>query len=93
MSIKANKEERILEILESRAKRSKANADYDLKISLYCKDYGPGEFILPNVDRTWTRITIKDNIKGLSQEETIWKSVALQRYSVDVRILKNRPKG
>lgn len=59
-----------------------------LKISL--SECGAGPLIKQNEDGTWTRITISDNAERIN--EGYYEFVKVERYSVKIDNLKNKPK-
>jgi len=57
------------------------------------KKYGAGEWVIENPQgEGYLKLTITDNLIKLQNGEKIWKSANFTRHSIEVKILKNKPK-
>lgn len=50
------------------------------------------QIIYQNTDGTWTRFTKIDNIQELIEKGTMFRASSINRYTVKLETLKNKPK-
>lgn len=50
------------------------------------------QIIEQNEDGTWTRFNKVDNVKALIETGSFFKATSVNRYSADIKTLKNKPK-
>lgn len=55
-------------------------------------DENKTETVLENEDGTYTRVRVVDNLAELTEKGILWKSTSFNKYSADIKVLKNKPK-
>lgn len=84
-------QEKFIEQLVDLEERSTAIQGEKTKLINDFKESSPdGLAIKQNEDGTWTRVTVTDNKEKI--DEGFWKMVKVERFSVKIDNLKNKPK-